>query len=223
MYKLTEVQRWYIISERKKGTINILKVVRSFKCTHVTIYNVINYYHRHNDVNYTDRYNAGRPPALNSKQIKQLDRTIQRNLSTTAAELLSLTNFNTTERTIQLYHRSLGYRPRKSLVKVKSNNINEEKRYQFAAFHHHANMENYIFEDECYVGLRSTQQIVWCERGEPTPTKEISSLRAHVNLIGFIWWNGYVFRRFNNWLNTDSYCEIVNEALSGNLSKLNGF
>ncbi|CAF1443286.1 unnamed protein product, partial [Rotaria sordida] len=141
----------------------------------------------------------------------------------TAAELLSLTNFNTTERTIQLYRRSLGYRPLKSLVKVKSNNINEEKRYQFAALHHHTNMKNYIFEDECYVDLRSTQQIVWYKRGEPTPTKEISSLRAHVNLIGFIWWNGYVFRRFNNWLNTDSYREIVNEALSGNLSKLNGF
>ncbi|CAF4098988.1 unnamed protein product, partial [Rotaria sp. Silwood1] len=102
MYKLTEEQRWYIISEWKKGTINISKVAHSFKCTRVTIYNVINYYHRHNDVNYIDRYNAGRPPALNSKQIKQLDRTIQQNRSATAAELLSLTHFNTTERTIQL-------------------------------------------------------------------------------------------------------------------------
>ncbi|CAF3993398.1 unnamed protein product [Rotaria sordida] len=58
------------------------------------------------------KYNAGRPPALDSAQIKQLDQTIQQNRSATAAELLSLTNFNTTERTIQRYRLFLGYRPR---------------------------------------------------------------------------------------------------------------
>ncbi|CAF4452259.1 unnamed protein product [Rotaria sp. Silwood2] len=170
-----------------------------------------------------DRYNAGHPPALDSAQIKQLDQTIQQNRSATAAELLSLRNFNTTERTIQRYRLSLGYRPCNSVIKVKTNNTNEQNRYQFAALHHLVNIRKYIFEDECYVGLRSTQQIVWCKRGESTPKKEISSLRAHVNLIGFIWWNDYVFRRFDNWLNSDTYCDTVNEALSGNLRKLNGF
>jgi transposase len=92
---------------------------------YATIYHVINYYRRYDDVNYTNRYNAGRPPALDSSQIEQLDRTIQRSRSATAAELLSLTHFNTTERMIQRYRRSLGYFPRKSLFKVKSNNINE--------------------------------------------------------------------------------------------------
>ncbi len=170
-----------------------------------------------------NRYNAGRPPALDSAQIKQLNQTIQQNRSATAAELLSFTSFNTTERTIQRYRLSLGYRPRKSVIKVKTNNTNEQNRYQFAALHHLANIRKYIFEDECYVGLRSTRQIVWCKRGESTPKKEISTLRAHVNLIGFIWWNGYVFRRFDNWLNSDTYCDTVNEASSENLRKLNGF
>jgi hypothetical protein len=118
----------------------------------VYYYRIINYYRRHNDVNYTDRFNAGRPLALDSIQIKQLDQTIQQNRSATAAELLSLTHFNTTERTIRNYRLSLGYRPRKSVVKVKSNNLNEQKRYQFAAVHHLANIKKYIFEDECYMG-----------------------------------------------------------------------
>ncbi len=100
---------------------------------------------------------------------------------------------------------------------------NEQKRYQFALLHYCAPIDNYIFEDECYVGLRSTQQIVWCRRGEPTSKKEISSLRAHINLIAFIWQNGFVFRRFNTWLNGDKYCDTVNEAFSGNLRQLNGF
>ena len=223
MYKLTEEQRWYIIIEWKKGSINISQVARSFNCQRSTVYDVIDYYRRHNDVNYTDRYNAGRPRALDSIETEQLDRTIQQNRSATGAELLSLTNFNTSERTIRRYRLSLGYRPRKSVIKVKSNKLDEQKRYQFAAMHYGTNIKKYIFEDECYVGLRNMQQVVWCKRGEPTPKHEISSLRAHVNLIGFIWWNGYAFRRFNSWLNSDTYCETVNEVLSGNLRELSGF
>ena len=73
------------------------------------------------------------------------------------------------------------------------------------------------------MGLRSTQQIVWRRRGEPTPRKEISSLRAYINLIGFIWWNGYVFCRCNTWLNSDTYCNTVSESLSEHLGQLNGF
>jgi hypothetical protein len=59
--------------------------------------------------------------------------------------------------------------------------------------------------------------------GEPTPKKEISSLRAHVKLIGFIWWNVYVFRRFDRWLNGDTYADLVNETLSAHIRRLNGF
>jgi transposase len=86
MYGLTEEQHCYIIREWKKGSINISKVARSFKCHRSTIDGVIDYYHRHNDVNYTDRYNAGRPSAFDSIQTKQLDRTIQQNRLATAAE-----------------------------------------------------------------------------------------------------------------------------------------
>ena len=157
MYTLTEEQRWYIIYEWKRGCINVSELARSFKCTRATIYHVINYYRRYNDVNYTNRYNAGRPPAFDSTQIEQPDRTIQQNRSVTAAELLSITHFNTTERTIQRYCRSLGYFPRKSSVIVRSDNISEQKRYEFAELHHRADIKNYIFENECYVGLRSTQ------------------------------------------------------------------
>ena len=85
------------------------------------------------------------------------------------------------------------------------------------------NMKKYIFEDECYIGLQTTQQTFWCKRGEPTSKNEVSSLRAHVNLIGFCWWNGYVFRRFDTWLKSDTYVDIVNEVLSANIRKLNGF
>jgi hypothetical protein len=88
---------------------------------------------------------------------------------------------------------------------------------------HRANIKKYIFEDECYIGLRSTNQVVWCKRGEAIPRKEISSLRAHINLIGFIWWDGYVFRRFDHWLKSDTYCATVDEALSEDRKALNGF
>jgi len=35
----------------------------------------------------------------------------------------------------------------------------------------------------------------WVKRGEPTPTHEISSLRAYVNLWAAVWWNGKMFAR----------------------------
>jgi hypothetical protein len=33
MYTLTEEQRWYIIIEWKKGSINVSQVARSFNCS----------------------------------------------------------------------------------------------------------------------------------------------------------------------------------------------
>ena len=157
-------------------------------------------------------------------KLKNLIELYDKSRSATGAELLSLTNFNTFERTIRRYRLSLGYRPRKSIIKVKSNKLDEQKRYQFATMHSVMLTSRSRFsEDECYLGLRNTQQVVWCKRGEPTSKKEISSLRVHVNIIGFIWWNGYIFRRFNGWLNSGRYCETVNEVLCENLRELSGF
>lgn len=69
------------------------------------------------------------------------------------------------ERTIRNYRLSLGYRPRKAIVKDKSNNLDEQKQYGCTAAHRHTNIKKYIFEDERYLGSRHTQQIVWCKRG----------------------------------------------------------
>ncbi|CAF5152708.1 unnamed protein product, partial [Rotaria sp. Silwood1] len=221
MSQLSEEERWYIIHEWKKGFINVRQVALFLNCHINTIYRIINHYRCHRNVDH--KFRSGRPPALSPAQVKKLDKTIQRNRPATAAELLSITQFNTTERTIQRYRLSLGYRPRKSVIKVKINKMNEHNRFEFASLHHRTDIKKYIFEDECYIGLRNTNQIVWCKRGESTPRKEISSVRAHINLIGFIWWNGYVFRRFDHWLNGDTYCAAVNEALSEDIEALNGF
>ena len=78
MYKLTE-ERWYIIFEWKKGSLHVSRVARSCNCHFSRIYHVIDYYRRHNDVNYTDRYNADHPRALTSTKTKQLDKTIRQN------------------------------------------------------------------------------------------------------------------------------------------------
>lgn len=65
-------------------------------------------------MNYTHRYNAGRPHTLDSTQTEQLDRTIQQNRLAINAELILITSFNTSKRTIRRYHSYLGYSPRKS-------------------------------------------------------------------------------------------------------------
>ncbi len=105
-------------------------------------------------------FRSGRPSTLGSAQVKKLDQNIQQNRSATAAKLLSHTQFNTTERKIQRYRRSIGYPPRKSVIKVKTNKMNEQHRFQFVSLHHRADIKKYIFEDECDIGLRNTNQIV---------------------------------------------------------------
>ncbi len=116
MHPFREEKRWYIISEWKKGSINILRTVRFLNCHVSTVYRITNYYRCRNYVSF--RYSPDRPPALNSTQFKQLDRTIQKNRSATA-ELLSLTRFNTSEHTIQRYRLSLGYHLQKTPIKIK--------------------------------------------------------------------------------------------------------
>ena len=99
---------------------------------------------------------SGRLTALDPAQMKKLDRTIRRNRSATCTELLSITRFNTSERTIQDYLGSIDYCSRKSLVKVKTNKMNEHNRFEFASVRHRANIKKYLFENECSIGLRRT-------------------------------------------------------------------
>ncbi len=62
MYTLSEEKRWYIISEWKKGSIDVPLVARYLNCHISTVYRVINYYRLHNDVSYG--HSPGRPRAL---------------------------------------------------------------------------------------------------------------------------------------------------------------
>ena len=195
MYALSEEHRWYIIIGWKKGSINILRAAHFLNCHVMTVRRILHHYCRYGNVSI--RHSPSRPPALNPTQVKNIDRTIQKIRSATAAELLSLTRFNTTEGTIQRHRLSLGYHPRKTPTKINSTNMSKENCYRFVALHHNAHMKKYIFADECYTSLPSTEQTVWYKQGERTPNKEISSLKAHINLIDFIWWNGFVFRRFD--------------------------
>ena len=57
---------------------------------------------------------SARRTALDSVQVKQLHQTIRRSRSVTVAELLSSTRCNTSERTIQAYRSSIGYRVHES-------------------------------------------------------------------------------------------------------------
>jgi hypothetical protein len=110
MYPLSEENRWYITSEWKKGSINARQT----------------------------GFGSGRPPPLDPTQVKKLDQTIERNRSATAAELLSYTQFNTTNRTIQRY------RPRKSVVKIKTNKMYEHNRFQFASLYHRGDIKKFV-------------------------------------------------------------------------------
>jgi transposase len=67
--------------------------------------------------------------------------------------------------------------------------------------------------DESTLVLRDTGVYVWVRRGESTPEKEITSLRAAVHVWGAIWNEGAVFAQYSGHLSGEKYIEILEENL----------
>ncbi|CAF1173171.1 unnamed protein product [Rotaria sp. Silwood1] len=125
----------------------------------------------------------------------------------------------TNERTVQNYRRALGFYPRKQQTKVKSTQTQVERRHLFAVEHQNSDIKKWIFIDETQIQLRNTGKIVWVKRGELTPTHEISSLRAHVNLWGAVWWNGKTFARHDDYINQTLYQHLLASHLGPHVHK----
>ncbi|CAF4138915.1 unnamed protein product [Rotaria sp. Silwood2] len=149
---------------------------------------------------------------------------MQNKRSVTAAELQSLTNVNTTERTIQRYRLSLGYHPRKSIIKVKSNNINEQKRWlnadtycatvKEALFGNIRKLNGFFYISDEVKCHRSPQFQQWCDRYN-IELYEWPGYSPDLNAIELIW--NIIKQEIKN-NNPKSQCELenaVDEALDG--------
>ncbi|CAF1515995.1 unnamed protein product, partial [Rotaria sp. Silwood1] len=161
----------------------------------------------------TERERSGRPPSLTEEQQRSLDKYISKNPTATSNQLSNyiFNNFGirVSERTLQNYRRALGFYPRKQQIKVKSTQTQVEKRHLFAVENQNSDFKKWIFIDQTQVQLRNTDKIVWVKHGEPTLTHDISSLRAHVNLWGAVWWNGKMFARYDGYINQTLYEHLL--------------
>ncbi|CAF1434453.1 unnamed protein product [Rotaria sp. Silwood1] len=151
------------------------------------------------------------------KLLESNERLTSSSLSTN--QLINSHTTSESERTLQNYRRALGFYPRKQQTKVKSTQTQVERRHLFAVEHQNSDIKKWIFIDETQIQLRNTGKIVWVKRGEPTPTHEISSLRAHVNLWGAVWWNGKTFARHDDYINQTLYQHLLASHLGPHVHK----
>ncbi|CAF2819120.1 unnamed protein product [Rotaria sp. Silwood2] len=171
----------------------------------------------------TERERPGRPHSLTDGQQRSLDKYISKHPTATSNQLSNYIfnkfDIRVSERTLQRYRRALGFYPRKQKTKVKSTQAQVEKRHLFAIEHQNSELKKWLFIDETQVQLRNTGKIIWVKRGEPTPTHEISSLRAYVNLWGAVWWNGKTFARYDGYVNQTLFQHLLASHLGPHVHK----
>ena len=79
--------------------------------------------------------------------------------------------------------------------------------------HRYEDMKDWAFQDESYLQLRHTRTKVWVKRNV-NPTRIIAGLKAHVNMVGVIWWGGHYFELFEGYLNARTFSEFLHRAVA---------
>ncbi|CAF2589001.1 unnamed protein product [Rotaria sp. Silwood2] len=183
MRHLTREEYFSAVKEAQKPNMTLSAIAHKLDCDRRTVCRAVA---RFNETGLlTEQKRSGRPPSLTEGQQRSLDKYISKDPTATSNQLSNYIfnkfGIRVSERTVQNYRRALGFYPRKPQTKVKSTQTQVEKRHLFAVEHQNSDLKKWIFTDETQVQLHNTGKIVCVERGELSPTYEISSLRAHVN------------------------------------------
>ena len=98
-----------------------------------------------------DAPRCGRPPKLNSREVRSLVKNLNQDRSQSSAELLS-TSFGTskqlTSRSIRNYLAKRGFRKCRAGKTPLLNSLQQLRRYRWAHLHKHYNFKKMVFSDE---------------------------------------------------------------------------
>jgi transposase len=189
-------------------------VARQFHCTQQAVNKILDHYRSTGDT--IERHAGGRVRIFSDEDLQILSRLIELHRAATSHhlnELLPAGTPHVSDRTIRDYRRELGFTRRSPAIHVIDTAAQIADRRVFARQHKSADPANYVFMDESTLVLRDTGVYVWVRRGESTPEKEITSLRAAVHVWGAIWNEGAVFAQYSGHLSGEKYIEILEENL----------
>ncbi|CAF1275737.1 unnamed protein product [Rotaria magnacalcarata] len=191
MTHFTDVERLKIIMERERGKISGGK-------------------------------STGRPKSLNGNEIKKLDDLSKRKPTATATvlenDISQVVNKLVSIWTIRRYRRALGYRPYKQVVKTSLTPAQQQSKLLFAQIYINTDIKNWLFTDENMFTIKSAGTIAWGKAGTERPTHYVDNIKAHVQVWGVMWWSGKVFSRYDGYMNSSLYQQLLTIHLLPHIS-----
>jgi hypothetical protein len=66
--------------------------------------------------------------------------------------------------------------------------------------------------------IQNTGTIAWVQLGSQRPTHYVDNIKTHVQLWGVIWWGGKVFSRYEGYMNSLLYQQLLTTYLAPHIS-----
>ncbi|CAF3373156.1 unnamed protein product [Rotaria sp. Silwood2] len=222
MSHLSDIERTQIIMKRERDGTKISIIATNHNCASSTVRRVLARYHETGEI--TGGQSSGRPCALSSAEKRKLDRIIKSKPTATATslanEIFEKTGKRVSPRTIQRYRRELGYRPYHQKITKSLTSTQEETKTSFAQAHVNDDIKRWLFSDEKIFTMSDVGTIAWCKPGEPRPVHAVDNIKAHAQLWGVIGWNFKAFSRYDGFMNSNIYHDLLSTYVQPHTSKL---
>jgi hypothetical protein len=154
--------------------------------------------------------------------MKKLDELIKRKPTATAIvlanEISQDIHKRVSVRTVRRYRRALGYRPCHQVVKKSLTSVQQQSKLSFAQKHINTNIKKWLFTDEKIFTIKSTGTIAWVKAGTLRPIHYVDNIKTHVQLWGVVWWSGKVFSRYEDYMNSSLYQQLLTTHLTPHIS-----
>jgi transposase len=220
MSHFSHVERLQIIMERERDGKKLETIARQHKCTPAAISKILSHYNQTGKLN--DGKSTGRPTCLNNEEMKKLDELIKRKPTATgivlANDISQLIHKRISVRTVQRYRRELGYRPYQQVVKKSLTSAQQQSKLLFSQKYINTNIEKWLFTDEKIFIIQNTGTIAWVKSGSQRPTHNVANIKTHVQLWGVVWWGGKVFSRYEGYMNSLLYQQLLTTYLALHIS-----
>lgn len=165
----------------------------------------------------TDAPRTGRPQSLNSMQWQWLDDYIHTHRNYTSDRIASDVNqhfnINVSARTIRRLRKVLGYHSRQRGTYEPPTSHHKQLRLQWCTQQLNTNWRHHVFVDETTIVLRDTGDVEWVKRGDPRRPRILQNMRASVQVIMAIWWNGHSIVAHNQQINNQVFLQFLEQSV----------
>jgi len=220
MSHFSHAERLQIIMERERDGKKIETIARQHKCTPAAICKILSHYNQTGEVN--GGKSTGRPKCLNNEEMEKLDELITNNPTATGIvlenDVSQVIHKRVSVRTVQKYRRDLGYRPYQQVVKKSLTLAQQQSKLFFSQKYINTNIKKWSFTDEKIFTIQNTGTIARAKSGSQRPTHYVDNIKAHAQIWGVVWWGGKVFRRYEGYMNSSLYQQLLTTYFAPHLS-----